>query len=542
MSDVNEPVAPLTRGPEYRGGRAAFNAMVSGVGLVVVLVVAVITTPVAVNHLGLALTGAWTIASTTVAFLTVIDPGFADIVTRYGARARVRGETHVAARICALGSLYWLAFGVILSPIVYFLTPLLTDLVKGLGPGARPNVVTFFYWTFFLLVFGSLLATLSGRLTALGDNWLVTVIDASTRIVYGVIVVVLFFRGWHLSAIVVATTTQFALAYVATFIAILIKDGAPYRSPRRLDRHMLRELYRFGGLLQINAILDTLTNETDPMILGIGVNAATAGLWSIVNRLARLITYFAYFPQNQVLPAMSASHAADEGPEGMRRMYDRAQRIIVPIGAFLAGTVIAFGPILFKAWLGRPYWPASTATILVALTMMAGLPRPVTSNAIMAMGRVGLGTRALTLAFVVNAVLTLALVVPFGLNGVLIGTLAARVAASGYLLVRFTKMLESSFMKMCWDWMWPLLAVTAVASICGRIAMLNWHKAQEVRVTALVALVVLGTGYTIIYVIGLRVTRFFRTNDLVWLRDVAPGRLGVIVSPRMIHVLTGKSA
>jgi O-antigen/teichoic acid export membrane protein len=509
-------------------------------GLVVILLVALFTTPILLHHLGLALMGIVGIATQTISFLTVIDPGFADIVTRYGAQARVRGETRVAARVCALGSMFWLGFGVILAPLVYFGVPVLVDHLKGLGLGAQGPVTDFFYWTFLLIIFGSLLATLSGRLTAIGAHYIVTVIDTSTRLVYCAVLIVLLEDGWKLSAIVAATSAQYLLAFVATMVAVVVKDGRPYASPRGLDTATLREIYRFGGLLQLNSVLDTVTNDTDNIVLGVAVNVHSSGLYNIINRLARLITYFAYVPQQSVLPGMSAAFAADEGLGGVRRIYERAQRVIVPIGAFLAGTVVAFGPLMLQAWLGNPYWAASAATVIVALTMMVGLPRPATANAIMATGRVGLGVRAQWLAFIVNLVLTLALVKPFGLNGVVFGTLAARASASGYLLVRFSRSMQASFRELCWSWIWPLIIVTGVSATAGRIAMLQWHGAFATRHSAVVALIVLGLAYTAIYAIGLRLTRFFRFDDLVWLRSVAPGGLGTVISPGVIKMLTGE--
>jgi O-antigen/teichoic acid export membrane protein len=504
------------------------------------LLVALFTTPIIVHHLGLALMGVLGIATQTIAFLTVIDPGFADIVTRYGAQGRIRGETHVAARVCALGSLCWIGFGIVLAPLVYFGVPFLVDHLKHLGPGAHGPVTDFFYWTFLLIIFGSLLATLSGRLTAIGSNYIVTVIDASTRLVYCGVLIVLLENGWRLSAIVAATSAQYLLAFIATMIAVIVKDGRPYASPRGLDTATLREIYRFGGLLQLNSVLDTVTNDTDNIVIGVAVSVYASGLYSIINRLARLITYFAYVPQSSILPGMSAAYAADEGLAGVRRIYDRAQRIIVPIGAFLAGTVVAFGPLMLKAWLGNPYWAASVATVIVALTMMVGLPRPATGNAIMATGRVGLGVRAQWLAFAVNLVLTLALVKPFGLNGVVLGTLAARASASAYLLIRFSRSLQTTFRELCWSWMWPLVIVTGVSAVVGRVVMLQWSSAFATRSSALTALVVLGTGYAVLYAIGLRLTRFFRFDDLVWLRSVAPGGLGTVISPSLIKVLTGE--
>jgi O-antigen/teichoic acid export membrane protein len=538
----DEATTPAARGPEYRGGRAATNSVVMALGQLFVLVIALVTTPITFNRLGYTEFGIWTLALSAIGYITVIDPGFTDLVTRYGAQARVRGETHVAARICALGSLVWLGFGAVLTPLVILLVPLAVHHL-GLNPGVASVATSFFYWSYALVVFGSLQATLSGRLTGIGEQWLVTTIDVATRVVYAVVLVALLWHGWRLSAIVAATTTQFALAYLATFVAIARRDGVPYASPRGLDRQVLRDLFRFGGLLQFNSLLDTLTYETDPVVIAVLVGPQATALWGIAQRLSRQITYFAYIPQSNVLPAIAASHAAGEGLEAMRRMYVRANRIVVLLGAFLAGTIIAFGPIMLRAWLFHSFTTAphdaSIATILVALTMMAGLPRPVTANAILAMGRVGLGVRAQIMAFVVNVVLTLALVGPMGLNGVLLGTVVAKVVATTYLTVRFAKIVESTFFELVWPWLAPLLAITTLTAVAGRVAMHLWPGAHEHWLTAFVALIVLGLAYSGLYALGLRLTHYFSAEDLEWLKGTAPGRLGRVLSPRVIELLSG---
>ncbi len=553
INDPRPSDAPR-RGHEYRGARAASNTLVVALGQFVVLCIALLTTPIAINRIGLDEFAIWTVAVTTIGYLTAFDPGFADMVTRYGALARVRGETHVAARICALGSLAWIGFGLVFLVPVILLVPVLVDHM-GLHPGLEHVASTFFYWSFGLVIFSSLLATLSGRLSAAGDQWLVTTIDVVTRVLYALTLIALLFHGWRLSAIAVATTVQYTLAFLATYVCIHVRQGRPYASPRGLDRHQLREVSRFGGWLQINSILDTLTNETDPLVLALLVGSEATAFWGLANRLARQITYFAYIPQGNILPVMAASYAADEGIAHMRRLYVRAQQIIVFLGAFLAGTIIAFGPLMFKVWLGLPYRGADLATVLVALTLMAGLPRPATANAILALGRAGYGVPATILAFVVNVVFTLALVGPFGLTGVLVGTLAAKVVATGYLLKRFCHLVESSFREIVWPWLLPLLGVTAVSAGLGRWALslfpnlINTTNAtthvsvhHPSRLVALVILVVLGLGYTVVYATGLKVTRYFRASDLRWVRSSAPGPLGRVLSPRVIRLLSHEDA
>jgi O-antigen/teichoic acid export membrane protein len=537
---ANGPPA-TARGHEFRSRRAATNSLIAIGGQFFVLAIAIVTTPITLNKIGLIEFGIWTFAITTVSYLTVIDPGFGDIVTRYGVQARVRGELNVAARICALGSLVWIGFGLLLSPLVYFAVPFLVHHLRHLNPGVSSVTIGFFYWAFGLLIFGSILTTLSGRLVANGEQWIVTVIDTSTRLIYAVVLVIFLYRGYRLSAIVIATSVQFILSYLVTFLAVWKRDTFPYSSPRGLDRKLLRELFRFGGLLQLNSILDTMTFDTDPLILSTLVSTVANGFYSLALRLARLSNVVASNVQSNILPGLSAAFASNEGLEGLRRIYVRANRVVMLLGSFLGGAVMAFGPLLLMAWLGRPLYGANIATILVALTMIAGLPRPVTGYAIFAMGKVGLGVRAQLLAFVVNIILTLALYHPYGLNGVLFGTVVAKVVATGYLLLRFSRVAESSFRELVWPWLWPLSLVTAVSALAGRFAMRQWPDALHSRSTSFEALAILGLGYAVIYVVGLRLTKYFRSSDLHWLKHAIPGPLGKLVTPRVIRLLAGSN-
>jgi O-antigen/teichoic acid export membrane protein len=538
------PITPSshTRGHEYRSRRAATNSLIALAGQFVVLAIALVTTPITLSKIGLTEVGIWTLAITAVSYLTVVDPGFGDIVTRYGAQARVRGEENVSARICTLGSLAWIGFGVLVAPLVLLVVPFLAHHLSHLKPSVIPATVSFFYWAFGLLIFGSVLATLSGRLSAIGDQWIVTIVDSTTRIIYAVVLIVLLYRGWHLSAIVMATTAQYALSYVVTFILVWRRDSFPYANPRGLGRNMLRELTRFGGLLQLNSILDTLTFETDSLVLGTLVGVISNGLYSMVLRLARLSNVVASNVQSNILPGISAAYASNEGLVGMRRIYVRANRVVVLLGAYLGGAVIAFAPLMLEAWLGRPLRAASWAMVFVTITMIAGLPRPVTGYAIFAMGKVGLGVRAQAMAFAVNVVLTLALFHPYGLNGVLFGTVVAKIVATGYLLIRFARIAESSVRELILPWLVPIVAVTTLTAALGRLAMRAWPYAVNTRLGSLEALVVLSLGYALLYAVGLRVTKYFHPSDLHWFKNAVPRPIGRLITPKLIRLISGPAS
>ena len=532
MSKDNSP----RRGHEYRAARAATNSLVSAAGVVGVLLIALVTTPVALHHLGLIEFGIWSFVTVTVGYVSTLDPGFGSMVIRYGAKGRVEGDEKIGARICAAGSLAWIAIGTVFAPVVILIVhPLMHHL--GYSPGVQQAAEGFFYWTYALVFFGSILATLSSRLIAVGEQWIVTSIDVLTRLIYGVVLIVLLNRGWRLSSIVVATSLQYLVAYVVTALVIALRHGRPYASPRGLSPAIKKELIAVSGWFQLNSILDTLTYETDPIVISALVSPTATGLWSVASRLARQITYFGYIPNANILPAVSAAVAADEGLDGLRRIYIRANRIVVLIGVVMAGLVMAFGPLLLTAWMGRPFHAASHATILISLAMLAGTPRPVTAAAIFALNKVGLGTRAQAVAFTVNLALTLSLVAPLGLSGVLLGTLIAKICATSYLLVRFSKMVESSIRQLVLPWLWRTAIVGLVATVSGRLVMDRWHWAFQNRPHAAVACLVLGLFFALVSLATLRAIRYFSRDDLRWLRNAMPRPLRRCFPERAIALL-----
>lgn len=527
------------RGHEFRAARAATNSLVNAAGIVVVLLIALVTTPIALSHLGLVEFGIWSFVTVAVGYISKLDPNFGGMVMRYGAMGRVAGDHKIAARICSVATLAWIAIAAILSPILIAIVhPLMGHM--GYSPGVRVAAERFFYWTYVLIFVGSILATLSSRLLAVGEQWIVTIIDAVTRLIYGVVLVWLLSAGWRLSAIVVATTVQYAVAYVATFIAIAVRHGSPYASPRGIPPEIRRELRQFSGWFQLNAILDTLTYETDPVVISVLVSPTATGIWSIATRLARQITYFGYIPNGNILPAVSAVVAANEGPEALRRIYSRASRVITLIGTIMGGIVIAFGPVLFLAWLNNPFHEASFATILIALGVLAGTPRPVTGAAIFALGKVGLGTRAQFVAFAVNVVLTLALVGPFGLSGVLVGTLVAKLCATTYLLARFATLVETPARTLIFPWLSRIVLIGATAAITGRVVMDRWEFALSSRSHAGIALLVLGLFFGLVTLVMMRLTKLFNRDDLVWLRTAMPAPIRRLFPQRAITLLSGQ--
>jgi O-antigen/teichoic acid export membrane protein len=545
VSDEPLAQAPPTaqRGAEYRGRRVAANSMTLLAGQVFFTLIGFVTTPVILHHIGLTEFGLLALIMTTVGYITVVDPGFGDLITRYGARAHLEGDRALGARLCSLASLLWLGLGVLGLPILLWVIPAWIPHIPGLHAGLADQAIRFFDWGYAYTVAGCLLAIMSSRLTAIGDQWLVTTIDAATRLVYAVILLSLLLTGSRLSAVVIALSVQLLVTFVVTFGFVWRRAGAPYGNPLRLQGDVVREATRFGGWLQLGGVLELLTYETDAIVISTFVSLRRNGTFSIAQKTAGMTTYFAGIAQSSALAALSAAYAAKEGLSAMRRMYTRANRLAVLLGCLIGGLFLGTAPVFLAAWLGRYQGGieiTDAATCLAVVALMLGLPRPAAAAVIMAMGKVGIGVRAQFAAFAINLVLTILLVRPLGMIGVLLATVVAKAVATGYLLVRFHRLVDGTARELLFSWMGRLLLAVAAGAGATRLAMLLMPSSVvHDRGPALLAFVVLGALYTAVFAGVVRATRYFGSDDLSWFEEILPSPLARVVASPVTHRLLG---
>src|SRR5271169_3793297 len=155
VSDEPLAQAPPTaqRGAEFRGRRVAANSMTLLAGQVFFTLIGFVTTPVILHHIGLTEFGLLALIMTTVGYITVVDPGFGDLITRYGARAHLEGDRALAARLCSLASLLWLGLGVLGLPLLIWAIPAWIPHLS-LHHGLNNVAIEFFQWGYAYTVAG----------------------------------------------------------------------------------------------------------------------------------------------------------------------------------------------------------------------------------------------------------------------------------------------------------------------------------------------------------------------------------------------------
>jgi O-antigen/teichoic acid export membrane protein len=502
------------------------------------LLIGLFLTPFILDKIGLSNFGLWSFIVVTVSLLTVLDPGIGWIISRFVARHTARGEPAVLARITALGICAWLFLGLVMLPIAIFVSPVVAHHLK-VSHATQATALTVFFWAYGFLVLYGISSVLSAVLIGIGQAWKNVIADAVGYAGYAIGVVVFLSHGFGIFGLVIASSIQIGLLIIVQISICRRSLGRILGNPLALGRELLRELASFGGWTQFISMFETIATQTDPLVIGAAVSVQNVGVYSIANKLAAQIKFVPRLPQAALGAAMTDAHERGDS-EALKRALVSSGRMVSLFGVVLGCMMVGVTPVLMTAWLGRQYADVDVALLLLVATAIVQNIALVGYTTMIAVGRPKIDAYNAAIGAGINLAATLVLVFRFGLVGVLVGTLLGSIVRVALFERRFHRAMGISFIETTGWWIWRLTLVAVAAAVATRAVgttfPIEWWHHRAGAVPILLLLIVL---YGVLVTAGLRLTKFFRRDDLEILQRILPSKFRNMTTNRWVGRLTG---
>ena len=216
-------------------------------------------------------------------------------------------------------------------------------------------------------------------------------------------------------------------------------------APVRLERAQVLEILSFSVFALLLNMGAMLAFRIDALVIGASLSQAEVTTYAIGSKIfVPLINVLLAI--GMVVMPMATQLAAQERGGEVRDVFLKWSKVATTLVLMLGSYLVIVGPEFLAWWIGEPYKPLS-GTLLqvlmvsffvflpvrgVALPVLMGLGRPRGP----AFGLVGMG--------LANLVLSLALVGPYGVLGVALGTAIPNMLFAGWFVHRACKELELS--------------------------------------------------------------------------------------------------
>jgi O-antigen/teichoic acid export membrane protein len=179
------------------------------------------------------------------------------------------------------------------------------------------------------------------------------------------VAVSLALAGYGVWALVVQSLVRSAVAVVITWTAARWLPGLVW------SRGRTREMMGFGGKILVIGVLNTVQDRGQDFLIGGISGTPVLGLWSVANRLVRIIQEVGASAVSAVATPAFATMQSE--PKRLFRAYEHA---LVTTGAIMFPALLLLSvtsPDLVPTLLGEQWRPTAQAAQVVALTAAIGV-------------------------------------------------------------------------------------------------------------------------------------------------------------------------
>ena len=345
--DVRRMRSQLLAGFMKRG-TLKINFAINVFGAVVPLVVALVTVPVYVRHIGDARYGVLSIVWVLLGYFGFLDLGLSRAAANALARLR-QAPQGARARVLVTTLVLNLGLGLFGSFCLAVFGSYLLQHVLTVPEALKPEVAQAFPWIVGLfplaLVSGVGIGALESRERFLLAN-LLQVSGYSLGQIAPVILAVVVSPS--LAVVIPAAATARALSVVAILIAVY-RDEGPL-SLAAFDRHQVRKLLSYGGWITVTGIISPILSSLDQFMIGSLLNVAAVAHYAVPMNLVTRSQVFAGALTRTLFPRMSSV-----GPDEAHSLASRAVLALAYIYGAICAPAIILTPVFFKYWIGADF-------------------------------------------------------------------------------------------------------------------------------------------------------------------------------------------
>lgn len=341
------------------------------------MIIGVLYTPILTSKLGQSEYGLYSLVSSIISYLTVLDFGFGNAIIIYTSKYIANNEKEKEEKLHGMFFVIYCVIGVIAGIIglglmfniklLFGTTMTNTEVEKAkiLMMILTANLVV----TFPLSIFGSIITAYEKFIFAKLLNLVRTILNP-------VIMLLLLNLGYKSIALVILITvlniTTLLLNTIYCFgkLKIKLKFG-------KLDTVLLKTIMTYSVWIFLNSIMDKINWSIDQFTLGIVSGTVAVAIYSVAGQLSQLYLNFSTAISGVLLPKVAQMEAKQASDKEFSDIFIKTGRIQYIIMALIMSGFILYGREFINiVWVGPEYDNA----YIIALFLMIPTTIPLIQN------------------------------------------------------------------------------------------------------------------------------------------------------------------
>ena len=402
-------------------------------GMIALTIITFLAAPIILELTSQTLYGFWITTISILGYLALTDLGLGMSLTRLVAALASKGDSKKINGVINTAFFTFCGIGLVFFLIGYSFLSYIPSWFK--IPKEESELVLSAYRV--AIISGALALPLSVFSAVVVGFQQMAVINISKNIISIVGVglsVFLLYSEIGLVALPLGTLFTVIASSIVSFIYAKKYSPELKLSLLEFNKNDLKKLVSFGGYFQLNRMANTVALSSDNIVITSIMGPASVTPYAFTSKLPILfsVTLASKLP-NAIFPAMTEMFANNEIVK-LRQTYNRLTFFAVRVALFGGALMFIANPKFVKLWVGVENYGGDFLNFVFVLWVIFDTIIRGTTAIVYASGDLRNFKIASSIEAVLNITISLALIGPFGLAGVALGTLISKLLTTGFYL------------------------------------------------------------------------------------------------------------
>lgn len=392
--------------------------------LVVGMVVTFIMAPIYLQMMGHHDYGLREMVMSLIGYMGMLDLGMRPTVSRFAAMYNANREREELLVVYASSLVFMILVGLVLAVFFWVWALSYPGILVAEEGGDKSKYALFLLIVGAQLLFAFPKFVAESYLEGLQRYYLKNMINIGSTVMIAVISYI-YITPQNALILLVSLVAVSVVIKLVIFTAILWRPalGVIYPSFRRFSRSRLKEMLTFGLKSFIQGASQKIETASDRLVIGTILGPASVPVYSISSTLVSYVNKLTMTLTHVFMPLFSDLNARGE-EDRIREIYLVASKFVVGLVVPMSAGITLIGAPFIEIWMQGAFDPVTVNAIMVLLVFYIAVPKlnPFASRYLTAINRHSIFAKVAPPAALLNLVLSIWLVMEFGVVGAAMGS------------------------------------------------------------------------------------------------------------------------
>ncbi|MGN1337075.1 MAG: oligosaccharide flippase family protein [Candidatus Coprovivens sp.] len=343
------------------------GAILSYISIISSTLISLVYTPFMIRSLGQSEYGLYSLISSVIGYLTLLDLGFGNAIVVYTAKYRAQKKYEEEKKLHGMFFIIFCIIGLIAGIgglILYFnVNNLFGNTMNSLE--LHKAKIMMLILTFNLVI--SFVFSIYGCILGAYEKFVYQkVISILNTILRPIIMIPLLFLGYKSITMVVVITVLNILVLLSNYIYCRNKLNIRIKY-RGFDKILFKTILGYSIWIFLGVIVDKINWSVDQFVLGAVAGTVAVSVYSVASSINQLFINLSTAVSGVLLPKVSKMVANKASDKEITNEFIKVGRIQYYIIFLMASGLILFGKEFFIAWVGKEYVNAYYIALILIL-------------------------------------------------------------------------------------------------------------------------------------------------------------------------------